>query len=72
MQPRKFAAAARIAATVMRGSPDEPDSPLQSGPPADDAMAAGGIVSVTPEKRSSRVCAMAAPPAATIRTVARR
>jgi hypothetical protein len=49
MQPRKFAAAARIAAADMRGSPDEPDSPLQSGPPAGEAMAAGGIVPVTPE-----------------------
>src|SRR5664279_437195 len=37
------------AAAVMRGSPDEPDSPLQSGPPAGEATAAGGIVPVTPE-----------------------
>ena len=49
MQSWKFAAAARIALAVMRGSPDAPDRPLQSGALADGARAAGGIVPVTSE-----------------------
>ena len=71
-QLRKFAAAARIASAVMRGSPEAPDWPLHSGALAGGATATGGIVPVTPEKRSSRDCAVAAPQMAAVRTAARR
>jgi hypothetical protein len=45
MQPRKFAADARIASAVIKGWPDEPDSPLQGGgdPGADGGAAGAGV-----------------------------
>jgi hypothetical protein len=46
-QLRKFAAAARIASAVIKGWPEEPDSPLHSGTGADGEAADGGGGCVT-------------------------
>ena len=49
MQPWKFAAAARIAAAVINGWPEAPDSPDHSGAPVWVRAVTGGMVPVVPE-----------------------
>src|SRR5215208_229508 len=63
-QERKFAACARIAWAVIRGCPDDPDSPLHSG--REFGAAGGGTAPVDPPnsengKRLSLACPKAEP-----------
>src|SRR5262245_16784777 len=48
-QPPKLAAAARIASAVIRGWPEEPDSPLHSGMADGEAAEGGGGCVTVPE-----------------------
>ena len=67
MQLWKFAASARIASALMRGSPEPPDLPLQGGALGCAPGVDGGMAPVAPPP-----CAAAIPVTAAIRTAAMR